>query len=67
MASNSTVMSSRSSTKIYRSRKCSHRSLDPKTIKVFSDEAINKTIKLNLKTKLKDLKEKWVDELHEVL
>ena len=30
-------------------------------------EAINKTIKHNLKTKLKDLKGKWVDELPEVL
>ena len=30
-------------------------------------EEINKTIKHNLKTKLEDLKEKWVDELPEVL
>ena len=30
-------------------------------------EAINKTIKHNLKTKLEDLKGKWVDELPEVL
>ena len=29
-------------------------------------EAINKTIKHNLKTKLEDLKGKWVDELPEV-
>ena len=30
-------------------------------------KAINKTIKHNLNTKLEDLKEKWVDELPEVL
>ena len=30
-------------------------------------EAVSKTIKHNLKTKLKDLKGRWVDELPEVL
>ena len=30
-------------------------------------EVVNKTIKHNLKTKLEDLKERWADELHEVL